>query len=492
MLDGLSDTERLRALARFRFLRPFLEDGVPLADLALKESIDVRTAQRWVKRYHRDGLAGLARRPRNDKNKRWVSTRLQHAIEGLALKQPPLSVAAIHRQAVVIAKELKEQPPGYSAVYSIVRQLEPALRALAHEGSKSYSEAFDLVHRTEAEAPNAIWQVDHTQLDILLDDRGTLRKPWLTIILDDYSRAVAGYALYFSAPSAIQTALALRHAIWRKPQPGWHVCGIPQVLYTDHGSDFTSQHIEMVAADLKIRLIFSTVGRPRGRGKIERFFKSISQILLSRLPGYAPPGSKKKAAGVLTLEDLARELEAYLVDEYHAKPHSTTGEAPQMRWDKGGFLPQMSESLVQLDLLLLTVPKTRRVRQDGIHFMGMRYIDPTLAAYIGEEVLLRYDPRDVAEIRIFHENRFLCRAICQELAGETVPLRDIVNARNRRRRELRQQIEDRRRTADALMEVRRWTPNDDEAKEEPQASARARKGFSKSRRAARLMLYRDE
>jgi hypothetical protein len=74
---------------------------------------------------------------------------------------------------------------------------------------------------------------------------------------------------------------------------------------------------------------------------------------------------------------------------------------------------------------------TRRVHQDGIRFMGMRYIDPTLAAYVGAEVLLRYDPRDVAEIRVFHDGRFLCRAVCQELAGSTVPLRDIVSARNR-------------------------------------------------------------
>jgi len=57
--------------------------------------------------------------------------------------------------------------------------------------------------------------------------------------------------------------------------------------------------------------------------------------------------------------------------------------------------PNMPESLEQLDLLLLTVPRTRRVRPDGIRCMGMRYIDPTLAAYVGEEVLLRYDPRDV-------------------------------------------------------------------------------------------------
>jgi len=207
------------------------------------------------------------------------------------------------------------------------------------------------------------------------------------------------------------------------------VCGIPQVLYTDHGSDFTSQHIEQVSADLKMRLVFSAVGRPRGRGKIERFFNSVSQVLLSRLPGYAKSESGRRA--ILSLTDLSREIENYLINEYFVTPHRTTGQAPQARWEAGGFLPQMPESLEKLDLLLLTVPKTRFVRPDGIHFMGMRYIDPTLAAYVGEEVLLRYDPRDVAEIRVFYRDTFLCRAVCQELAGETVPLREIVRARDR-------------------------------------------------------------
>lgn len=68
--DGLSDADRAEALSRFRILRLFLEDGVPLATIALKEGITVRTARRWLKRYREDGLAGLARRPRTDKGKR--------------------------------------------------------------------------------------------------------------------------------------------------------------------------------------------------------------------------------------------------------------------------------------------------------------------------------------------------------------------------------------------------------------------------------------
>jgi len=155
------------------------------------------------------------------------------------------------------------------------------------------------------------------------------------------------------------------------------------VLYTDHGSDFTSQHLEQVAADLKIQLIFSGVARPRGRGKIERFFETLTQVFLPRFPGFCPKGSGVREAK-LALPDLARELEAFLLNEYHLTPHSTTQEPPQARWDAGGFLPQMPASLEQLDLLLLTVPKRRKVHADGIQFMGLRYIDPTLAAYVGE------------------------------------------------------------------------------------------------------------
>jgi putative transposase len=453
-LSGISPAERTRAFERFDLLRPFLEEGVPLARVARDRGLALRTARRWAAQYRREGLAGLARKERSDRGKRHLSDTLRQAIEGLALNKSPLSAASIHRQAVTLAEHLGEEAPGYDAVYAVVRELDPALVTLAHEGTKAYSEAFDLIHRHEAAAPNAVWQADHTELDIWLKDgRGQPEKPWLTITLDDYSRAVAGYALSFSDPSAIQTALALRQAIWRKGRPGWQVCGIPEVLYSDHGSDFTSRHLDQVAADLKIRLVNSGVGRPRGRGKIERFFASVSQVLLPRLPGYGPGGADRKAE--LTLAEMTTELERFLVDEYHDETHTTTGFKPQERWTSGGFLPRMPESLEQLDLLLLTVPKARRVHPDGLRFSGLRYIDATLAAYVGEEVLLRYDPRDVAEVRVFHQGRFVCRAVCKELAGETVPLREVIRARERRRRELRRTLEDRRKAVDSLLEARR-------------------------------------
>lgn len=273
-LSGLSAEQRDIAMARFHMLQPHLEENVPLNQVAQQAGVAYRTAKRWLSSYRQFGLAGLARQSRNDKGQqRSIPDALKQLIEGLALQKPPLSIAVIHRQASQFAVTYQLPLPSYLQTYRLIRQLPAGLLTLAHQGGKVYSDHFDLVYRREAEAPNAIWQADHTLLDILVQQEdGEPGRPWLSIVIDDYSRSIAGYYLTWDAPSAIQTALALRQAIWRKTEPLWTICGIPDILYVDNGSDFTSQHIEQVAADLKIRLAFSIPGKPRGRGKVERFF----------------------------------------------------------------------------------------------------------------------------------------------------------------------------------------------------------------------------
>ncbi len=112
---------------------------------------------------------------------------------------------------------------------------------------------------------------------------------------------------------------------------------------------------------------------------------------------------------------------------------------------------QVSTGLEDLDLLLVMHAAPRRVRRDGIRFQGLRYVAPTLAAYVGESVTLRYDPRDLSEIRVFHRDAFLCRAVSEAHAGETVTLKDIAAARRAHRQALRATITERvARVADFL------------------------------------------
>src|SRR3989441_7903259 len=331
--------------------------------------------------------------------------------------------------------------------------------------------------------PTRCGKPDHTPLDLwVLDERSRPARPWLTIVLDDYSRAVAGFTLSLHAPSSIQTALALRQAIWHKGDPHWTVCGIPDTFYTDHGSDFTSHHLEQVAADLHMAVVFSIAGKPRGRGKIERFFETVNQLFLCRQPGYTPAGSAP-AKPVLTLPELDAHLRTFLVETYHQQPHSETGVPPHRRWETNDFLPRLPDSLEQLDLLLLTVAKPRRVHQDGILLQGFRYLDTTLAAYVGEDVIIRYDPRDMAEVRVYLGDTFVCRAINPELAGETIGLKDIIRARNRRRRELRTTLAEREATIEALLSLRRGEEPQPEpffAEPEPAGSTRPARSRLKS------------
>jgi putative transposase len=184
-----------------------------------------------------------------------------------------------------------------------------------------------------------MWQADHTPLDVwLLDEAGKPAKPYLTAIEDDYSRMIVGYRLSFQPATALTTALTLRQAIWRKEDPRWSACGIPSVFYTDHGSDFTSKHLEQGAADIRMELVFSEKGVPRGRGKVERFFRSVDQLFLQDVPGYAPKGYTE-AEATLTLPDFEQRFRTWLLEDYHHRVHSETACQPKERWEKGGFVP---------------------------------------------------------------------------------------------------------------------------------------------------------
>src|SRR5689334_24297725 len=103
---GASENERTQALERFYVIRPFLEESVPLAQIARERAIPRRTLTRWVKQYRETGLGGLIRKARADKGERRnMPPDLKSLIEGLALEKPRRTRAAIHRQVTRVAKE---------------------------------------------------------------------------------------------------------------------------------------------------------------------------------------------------------------------------------------------------------------------------------------------------------------------------------------------------------------------------------------------------
>ena len=99
---------------------------------------------------------------------------------------------------------------------------------------------------------------------------------------------------------------------------------------------------------------------------------------------------------------------------------------------------------------------------------------------------VRYDPRDLAEIRVYHRGAFLCRAVSPELAAASVSMKDVQAARNQRRRELRQQLTARRSLVDLL------THPDQLPVSPPRAGIVDAPTDSGSPRGRRLKIYRED
>lgn len=435
---GSSDRAQHAAADRWNILRRH-QEGEPLTVLAEQTGIGLRTLQRWHSQFKKNGPAGLEITPRSDRGARRVHPTLVAVVEGLALTRPRRSIATITRSVGDLALQRGWEPLSYSVVRDIIGNIPADTVTLAQDGQAAYRDRFELAWRHRADRPNTLWQADHTELDILIKaPNGSPIRPWLTVVLDDHSRAVCGYFTFTGAPSAMNTALALRHAIWPKPAAGWPMCGIPDVLYVDHGSDFTSHHLAQAAQDLHFEIIYSTVARPQGRGKIERLFGTINTELLARLPGHLTGGLPPRPQ--LTLAELDEAIGTFLTTTYLGRIHPEINQTPTSAWIADGWLPRPPETLDQLDGLLLTATKVRIVYRDGIHFQGLRYTATTLAAYVGEPVLIRYDPRDITEIRVFHRSHFLCAAVDPDHAGSTITLKDIQTARAARRRAVRTTI----------------------------------------------------
>ena len=151
-------------MARFQILRPFWKTGCR-SRMAREQNVILRTARRWVRRYRREGLAGLA--PKN------VTTELSETFpptsSNLSKDWPSPSRACPWRRS--IAKWWRpprsgENLPRLSRCLQRDRRAGTGPADPGPRGLQAYSDPFDLVYRREAEAPNAIWQADHSELDI--------------------------------------------------------------------------------------------------------------------------------------------------------------------------------------------------------------------------------------------------------------------------------------------------------------------------------------
>jgi putative transposase len=461
--------KRLEALQGLKSYEGKSGYGRKQIEVAEELGISLRSLYRYIRRYREQGLEGITRRERSDQGKEKVNEEWQEFIIKSYRKgnhgMRSTSAAQIANLVKSRAKEQGEKNyPSRATVYRLIevekekREKKRKSRSIGWQGEQleiTTKEGIEL----SIEYSNQVWQCDHTLADILVvDSQGEiLGRPILTTVVDTYSRCIVGIHIGMEGPSAAVTCLALRQAIMPKQYDmsyqlsnQWLTYGVPQYLYTDGGADFTSKHIDQIAASLGITLCLRR--RPSDGGIVERPFGSINSEFFSTLPGYTTSRIKGHRTQVeteacITLEDLESLLVRYIVDRYNQMPDPRIGKQSRIaRWETGRIVQPPLISERELDILLMRQDR-RRVYQGGyIRFANLVYRGEYLAGYAGESVVLRYNPRDISTLLIYRQQGakdvFLTRAHAQYLDTEKLTLVE-AKAISKRLREISKEITNR-------------------------------------------------
>ena len=457
---------RIAVIQRLQSYQDRAAYGVEQERAATELGLSARSLRRLQRQYRKAGIAGITRQGRSDKEHFRVSEYWQTFILSTYQKgnkgQRQASRAQVAKLVASHAAEIGESDyPSRRSVYRVLSaeiersEHKQKSRCIGWQGKRlklRTKEGIEL----DIEYSNQVWQCDHTRADIMVvDSQGAaIGCPTLTTVVDTYSRCIVGIHLGMSYPSAAVTCLALRHAILPKqyshqyqPNSLWESYGVPQYLYTDAGSDFTSSHIDQVANSIGIVLCLRR--RPSDGGIVERPFGTINTEFFSTLPGYTtrrlkPHKSAVEADARLTLEQLEGLLVRYIVDNYNQQPDARTGKESRMsRWRSGLTATARALEERELDLLLMRQDR-RRVYQGGyIRFANLLYKGEYLEGYVGQQVVLRYNPQDITSLYVYRNQGdrdvFLTRAHAQNLETERLSLLE-AKAISCRLRQARQEI----------------------------------------------------
>ena len=386
-----------------------------------------RWAQQLVKRYKKHGVAALVDHRRDRVNEARVLT---SAVKKITLcwfiARPAACYSLIAKMVAIECHKRGIPAPSYSAIKKYLKSLPEYFHLVRKGGIEAWDkEGKPVVRINITNHANQRWQIDHCRLDIWIrvrdGEKWVPAQVWLSLVLDAHTRAIPGFVLSTKCPDAWTVALLMRQAILPKENPDWMVRGIPEVVQPDNGRDFRSHAVEVSFAYLKIRLEFDPPYYPNMKGKIERFFLTLDRGCLRVLPGHmAAVGRSETSATyhvqtLLTRQQLIREIEKYIVDEYHQRTHSETGRKPTEHWEQSVRL-RMPESVDALNRMLLKFDETRKVGTVGVSFTHKGhsgdYWAPALVELIGCDVQIRFNPEDLQSILLYDNftEEYICEA----------------------------------------------------------------------------------
>jgi len=384
MTHGRTDRSRHRqdvALFRYRVIAPLLSLEPGSSDFG--RTLKAQAARRWVipgssrrrvavstvrewLRTHRDhGFDGLLPKPRKDASKpRRMDVETIEALLGIKRDNPGLSV----RKAIQKARDDGVAADGVPLPPTTVHRL------FSREGLMDMTASPPVERRRFShERAGDLWMSDVLHGPRVRDGRtGRKRKTCLVSFIDDCTRVVPYSAFRFSETTQ-DFLQVLRQAVMRR--------GRPVRLYVDNGASYRSRQTALVCARLDIALIHARPRSPAGKGKIERYFRTLRGQFLSNVD----------ADGLRDLDALNRRLHAWVEGEYHRTPHrGIDGLTPLDRWARTADRVRYPDLHDGFDDLFLFEDE-RVVHRDCTVRLNNRIYEVD-AALTGRKVTLRHDP----------------------------------------------------------------------------------------------------
>jgi transposase InsO family protein len=341
-----------------------------------RRQVSVDTLLDWTLRYRRNGLEALSPKPRQDRGQaRAVAADTTALIERLKRENPHRTGAALLRE-LATANEAHQAGLSSSTLYRFLRVRGLTERQLLLDKATAHK-------KYEAEFANRIWQSDMLFGPWVGRPGGGKQQVFLQAALDDASRLIPHAS---SIPTRDWTPFSTPAPSHRRPRHSTRAL---------HGQrqDLPLPQLARIAASIGLLIVHTPPYQPEGRGKIERFFRSVREQFLASL----------EPKVLLSIEQLNERLWHWLDTDYHRREHSSLRTTPLLRWQRD--IEQVRQLPPATDLRRLFFHRVDRlVRRDSTFLLKNRFFEaPSHLA--GKRIEVRFDPLDLTQLEIYSDGK---------------------------------------------------------------------------------------
>lgn len=445
-LSEIADSDWKELERRFNAITPLLNSASRAEIEQHSESIGVHytTLYRWLKNYKSTGtLTGLlprkeGRKPGELRIDSRAEAIIHETINNYYLtRQRPAIQFVINKVFAQCAKE-KIVAPGKNTIRNRISKITEYERLKKQGNASIANDRYAPAPGTfEADFPLQIVQIDHTKVDIILVDDETrmpIGRPWVTLMIDIYSRMIPGYFLSLDEPSATSVAMCVTNAVLPKDElllkhdidAEWNVWGFMQTIHADNGADFRTDTLKKACQAYGTNIEFRPVNKKQYGGHIERVIGTVMKEVHS-LPGTTFSNIRERQSydsdgnATMTFSEFEKWLVTFITKVYHKRKHSSLGVSPESKWREGifgsalqegvGYPPKPSDPVsILIDFLPMF---SRTIQKNGVNIEGLNYYDHVLRPFINQmdsdankkkRFIFKRDIRDISYVWFYDES----------------------------------------------------------------------------------------